>query len=71
MKTAVRSNVPDEPGLYWYRMNGGGVWRHQEVIRLPYNWRGVKKGTLVVNNGEGPCDVARLHRHWRKQLRRP
>lgn len=69
--TPVRTNVPDEPGLYWYRMNGAGTWRHQEVYRQPMNAQGVKKGTLVVNNGEGPIPVTRPHRHWRKQLKKP
>jgi hypothetical protein len=71
----VRSGVPKGPGLYWYRMNGGGVWRYQEVVRQQFDYKRVgvivKRGTLVVNNGEGPIDVRRMHRHWRKQCKRP
>jgi hypothetical protein len=59
-----QSNVPTKPGLYYYKMNGGGVWRHQEVVKLSHGCGGLRKGTLVVFNGEGPVPVTQLHRHW-------
>lgn len=55
-----RSNIPTKPGLYYYRMNGGGAWRHQEVF-----WH--KQGALAVlcvNNSEGPKPIYNMHRHW-------
>jgi hypothetical protein len=59
-----QSNVPIKPGLYYYKMNGGGVWRHQEVVKLSHPCGGQRKGALVVFNGEGPVPVAQMYRHW-------
>lgn len=57
LQQEVRSNVPTKPGVYWYHMNGGYLWHHQEVF--------LYKGKLCVNN-DGPVPIENMHRHWKE-----
>ena len=60
-----QSNIPKQPGLYWYRMNGGADWHFCEVIRHTFT----RKLCVYADGGLRP--VKELHRHWKRQLTRP
>ncbi|MCH8247067.1 MAG: hypothetical protein IH951_11745 [Bacteroidetes bacterium] len=55
-KSMCKSVVPKVPGIYWYRMQGSGIWRHQDVVEFG--------GVLGVFNTDKPTPVAQMKREW-------